>query len=428
MSYGFSGSGGMGCSRPTTPELTKELNIPKDVASAMRKSLSYDFLNVPGGDEQASPIGTPTTATAEDGADGLESETGDGPRAADEGGKGEFADYQLWHHHRGSDVGVAKSQSSTYESLLEVMLGWDFSGKQTGGDKGAPRGSSEEALAVRQWLNPRSSFSAASTNEPELCLTASRKSSLMTLSRSASSAFERKCWITVCTSLADMQPILALRKSLQNIQSKYRLLVLYDAEQSDVAECLVSHDFYTLGITPLAPRLSAELASDGTLLPRWLLLAAWHELNGAYDDVCYLSPYLLAVASIDELLDFNDEIDNETCTLVVNRTRIPSVITFKPHNEIRMVFDEYLTVYGADLEKLEKLRGLSDWGILSELFSESCHRLSDRYGVDVGDDSLPVMRGVKVLDFGHVKPWLHAADDKNAYVRLWWSFWDNGTV
>ncbi|AGO12801.1 AaceriACR246Wp [[Ashbya] aceris (nom. inval.)] len=426
MSYGFSESGGMGCSRPTTPELTKELNIPKDVASAMRKSLSYDFLNVPGGDEQASPIGTPTTAAAEDGGGGLESDV-DGGRATDEGGEGEFADYRLWHH-RGSDVGAAKSQSSTYESLLEVMLGWDFSGKHAGGDKGAPRGSSEEALAVRQWLNPRSSFSAASTNEPELCLTASRKSSLMTLSRSASSAFERKCWVTVCASLADMQPLLALRKSLQTIQSKYRLLVLYDAEQIDVAECLASHDFYTLGICPLRPKLSAELAVDDTPLPRWLLLAAWHELNGAYDDVCYLSPYVLAVASIDELLDFNDEIDNETCTLVVNGTGVPSVLTFKPHNEIRMVFEEYLTVYGADWEKLEKLRGLSDWDILAELFSESCHRLGDRYGVDVGNESLPDMKGVKVLDFGHVKPWLHAADDKNAYVRLWWSFWDNGAV
>ncbi|AET39960.1 Ids2p Ecym_5188 [Eremothecium cymbalariae DBVPG len=416
-------------SRPTTPELTKELNIPKDVASAMRKSLSYDFLNVNNSNEQASPIGTPRVDTS------MSCTTGTGVSnvrvrgplsvmSSDNASNDVSPDYQLWNHHI-TNASPSVSTTTTYNNVLEILQDWDFSGNSSGNHKDVQRrGSIEDVLKVRHWLNPRSSFSAASVNEPELYPPMSDKSSSANLSLSSIPAAERRCWVTFISDMSDLKPIITLHQSLIASQSKYKLLVLYSLENHGITEYLQPYNISCLGIHPLKPIVPNELSANITYTREWSVLSMWNELYDKFDLLVYLSPYSVVLSNVDELLDLSDEIDNETCVLIINGTKVPSLMSFKPHTEVAMVLEEFVTIYGQDWDKLAKLNSMDDWSILDTLFASSTSKIGEQYGLDVRKIDLKEPQKVKVLDFNESKPWLKNSDDLNDYDKLWWEVWD----
>ncbi|AMD22488.1 HHL282Wp [Eremothecium sinecaudum] len=417
-------------SRPTTPELTKELDIPKDIASAMRKSLSHDLFGGAGINEESSPIGTPKINTP------ISSDADKSVREAavsngfTSGGLTSnsteaFPDYQLWNHYT-SDLktGGATTTTSSYNDVLEILQEWDFSGSRSSKIKNFQRRSSiEDVLKVRHWLNPRSSFSASSMNEPEF--TSSERH--IATPTSAPNKAERCCWVTLLLGTEDIMSIYALQNSILKSGSKFRLVVLYSAENEAIANRLSADGIQCQVIHPLTPIFHGGMPEQARPTLKWPLLALWNTLYGIYDTVCYMSPHTLLSSNADELLEINDEIDNEVCVLVTNSTATPSMMILKPHCEIHMVLEEFVTVYGLDWEKVNKLSSMNDWNILAELFPDSSRKVDIRYGADVNNMTAEDSSFVKLLDFSQAKPWLKNENIDELYCRIWWKTFRDAT-
>lgn len=206
---------------------------------------------------------------------------------------------------------------------MDVLQEMDFSNELR--QQPLRRGSIEEVSKIRQWLNPRSSFSGASRDEPAV-----------------SSLGSSKCWVTAIETEDDYLPILVLRHSLVKCGSHYRLLVLYTEQTSAVASRLAQQGVDILKASEVAPILrspshkSVEAAVVSS--SKWCKLFPFVSLANTFEMVCYLSPRSLVLTNIDELLDSEavaSEIDNETCVLLSNCMQgSPTILVLRPNQEI----------------------------------------------------------------------------------------------
>ncbi|CEP64469.1 Ids2p LALA0_S11e04874g [Lachancea lanzarotensis] len=355
--------------------------LPDDLASAVRKSWSDPAVT----EGLDSPIGTPRGTPR--------SSEGRGSMSLDSGSP---VDYQLLnHHYASSDV---NRKTSVQEEISEVIGSMDPSTyppvPQT-----TRRKSIEEVSKIRQWLNPRSSFSGVSSEEPLLY----------------TDNMSQKCWVTVVETEDDYWPILVLQHSLISSGSRYRLLVLYTEENKTVATHLAHHSIETWKATDIAPILvssssamPAAVVSDLPPSSRWCKLLPFVSLANTFDLVCYLSPRSFVLSNIDELLDsevVSSEIDNETCVLLTNSMQdSPTVMVIRPNREIDACIREYMTVY-TDAEnngKWSKLRGSNDATVLRELFHESWGIVASEY-CHTGLDSVPAH--AKLVECSTTQPW-----------------------
>lgn len=403
----------MDISRKTTPELTKELNIPKDIASAMRKSFSRDVLNRCNSHDQLSPIRSvyedeslccknkKCTSIVMTGLD-LESNAVE-----------DAAYYQLWNRHM-TDSKISRPKKSTYDKLSGIFQEWTSPVYSPAFSKNFQLINSVEDVKLRQWLNPRSSFLAESMNEAKF-------QSPLSCTAETGTSLNHVCWITLLLESEKLPLIIALNNSILKSKSKFKLLVLYLKDNKSVRDILAAHDIDHIGFVPLKPIMSDEMAKNGKFNMLWPILSLWHTLSDKFRTVCYLGPGTLISTNIDELLETQDEIDNETCIFIKNATKIPSLMILRPYEGIHMVLEEFVTVYGLDWDKLKKLSLADDWNVLNELFPTSFCELSERYGIDVTQMKPEDMGSVKLLDFTTLKPWLRSKDDKDLYINLWWT-------
>ncbi|SCU96210.1 LAFA_0G04962g1_1 [Lachancea sp. 'fantastica'] len=366
--------------------------LPDDLASAVRKSWSEAAVT----EGVDSPIGTPrgTPKSSEGrGSMSLESNTP--------------VDYQLLnHHYASSDV---NRRISVQEEISDVLGGIDPSTYPQGPQQTTRRKSIEEVSKIRQWLNPRSSFSGVSSEEP--CL--------------YTDIMSQKRWVTVVESEDDYWPILVLQHSLVSSGSRYRLLVLFTEQNRTVATHLAHHGVETWKATDIAPTLvssssalPAPLASDLPPSSRWCKLLPFVSLANTFELVCYLSPRSFVLSNIDELLDsevVSSEIDNETCVLLTNSMQSsPTVMVLRPNREIDACIREYMTVY-TDSEnngKWSKLRDSNDAAVLRELFQESWGIVASEY-CHTGVDGVPAH--AKLVECSTSQPW----KGTDSTSRLW---------
>lgn len=415
--------------RPTTPEITEDLDIPGDLASAMRKSWS-DALQAAGHDspsdspQVSTPIPTQNTSgTASTSL--LSSPEKDGAHPDH---------YQLLKHHYAiSDDAPPRSNSIIdAEGLLGMLQELEF-GEEVARIPTARKGSIEDVHRIRQLLNPRSSFSGASSSELGLDHPGMAASAVS--SSSSSAAEERKGWVTTLDQ-DDIRPILVLAHSLSLCHSRYRLHVLYSDTFARAAAQLASYHIETVRVDEVLPTVVEQTATaaqqprpDGS--PSWSRLRVF-SLFARFDLVCFLSPTLLVLTNMDELLEspvLTEEVDNETCVLLSNSTASPDVILLRPHSEIAACIQEFLTVYliNGVLETNEKWRRLtrcSDVDILSELFQDAWSLVDSGYCYSAGslaDERVP--EGAKALQLGALRPW--ATNSESACGKIWFSFWND---
>ncbi|CCC71940.1 hypothetical protein NCAS_0I02720 [Naumovozyma castellii] len=261
------------------------------------------------------------------------------------------------------------------------------------------RSSIQDVQWIRQLLNPRSSFSGASLNEPPSAIR-----------METPQVGNKKGWVTILkdTSMRSVKSLLVLYHSLQLVGSKYKLYVIYDLMQ-DVSE-LRRLDVVLMG------------TSFSMMDKKWDELSLfWSHLeNYDLELSCYLSSNCLILANIDELLDSNEiaeEIDNETCVLLSNETNMedgtiaPQIIIFRPNREVKMCIDEFFTIYG-DINSTEELqlkkrkfKEMTDFDVLKKLFGDTWGHLSaEGYVVTLRQD-VPLNETHRIIDFQYLQPW-----------------------
>ncbi|SCU99690.1 LAME_0G04874g1_1 [Lachancea meyersii CBS 8951] len=374
------------------------MELPDDLASAVRKSWSEPV--VPEGAD--SPIGTPrsTPRSSEGGSISVESDTP--------------VDYQLLKHHYA--ITDDDRRGSVQGGVLDILGGLDPA-VCPAAPQNTRRKSIEEVSKIRQWLNPRSSFSGVSPDEPNI----------------AHGTAAHKCWVTAIESQDDYWPILVLQHSLMSCGSRYKLLVLYTEQNCTIATQLAHRGVEILKAAEVAPILvssspsspaptaataTSNATSDLPLSSRWFKLLPFVSLANAFDLVCYLSPRSIVLSNIDELLDsevVSSEIDNETCVLLSNSVQpSPTVIVLRPNKEIEACIREYMTVY-TDAEKNSKwakLRNSDGAAVLRELFQDSWGIVASEYCYS-GLDSVPAH--AKLVECCTTQPW-NASDNTS---MLW---------
>ncbi|SCW03198.1 LAFE_0G05160g1_1 [Lachancea fermentati] len=370
------------------------MDIPDDLASAMRKSWSESLDPSSLHPMTDSPIGTP----------------GGTPKASIGGstasGTSSPVDYQLLKHHYAiSDDG---RKPSLQEGLRDVLEELEFSKQPR--PQAVRRGSIEDASKLRQWLNPRSSFSGASSNEPP-----------------GVTLLQSKCWVTVVETPEDLPLILVLNHSIKASCSRFKLYVLYMGELSDVGAELSMHGVEVIRVEDISPILihpsgNATRASPDSA--RWCKLAPFLSLTNSFDLICYLSPRSVVLANIDELLESQavaDEIDNETCVLLSNSMeRSPTTVVLRPNEGVEACIREYMTVYvnAGYNDKWNKLQTITDLEVLKELFQDSWGVVAAEY-CHAGRGPIP--SHTRVVEVGARKPWLVQSNDD--VTKLWNNIW-----
>ncbi|QLG71723.1 hypothetical protein HG535_0C00720 [Zygotorulaspora mrakii] len=319
---------------------------------------------------------------------------------------------------------------NTDESISDIFLDLDL-GKQELTESDAHmrrpvplrRSSIQDVQRVRQLLNPRSSFSGASSQEPQLIINS------------------KLGWITI---LPDdhpefITPIIVLNKSLLAVNSKYKLYVLYGGSIN--VEKLVKAGLETLNYRSY---LSEELLESMHSSSRLILFIM---LEKIFDLVCYLSPTSMVLENVDQLLDSKEiaeEIDNDTCLLLSNE--LPSttendediqVLILRPSSEVAMCITEFFTVYGKDEEdRRGKIASMNDCDVLRTLFDETwAHLTSREYSYTLMPSiNEEISTYFKIVNFGLLKPWASGAgcDSENAtkavhstlfrLLRIWRNF------
>lgn len=314
---------------------------------------------------------------------------------------------------------------NTEESISDILTDLTLGGPEYEGDVSQisrplpPRRSSiQEVQRVRQLLNPRSSFSGASSLEPQI------------------PSFPEFCWATI---LPNDQPeltipIMILHKSLLAVNSKYKLYVLH-SNDTDVSR-LQNSGIETLNYSEY---LSTEVLEAIHPNSKLILFIA---LVKIFDIVCYLSPTSMVLENVDELLDskeVSDEIDNDTCVLLSNG--LPDrqgnddniqVLILRPSQEVAMCINEFFTVYGIDEDdRRGKIAAMKDCDVLKTLFDETWGYISsDEYSKMSTAAISKSDTHSKIIDFKEIEPWNYKLSDivhsgnstANQQLNIWRHF------
>ncbi|CCK73612.1 Ids2p NDAI_0G06290 [Naumovozyma dairenensis CBS 421] len=380
-------------------------------------------------------------------------------------------DYQLFKHHYSIQEGQRDSVTDILQDLeLEPpsMLQSTLQQEQQASTQIPPiqghptnmrRSSIQDVQWVRQLLNPRSSFSGISTNEPTTMNTnvVSPGPGMSTVTTTGTNIYTsklitvtRKGWITILKdmTLESIKSILVLYRSLQLTNSNYPLYVLYDCSQG-------KHNYDVNKLKKLSNLIPIPISFQ-IVNKTWdqilLFLASYDECDvtggGGLELGCYISPSCLIVENIDELLELQeivDEIDNETCVLLANDEIDPELIIFRPNDDIKMCIKEFFTIYETDdnideRERVKKFATLNDFDVLKELFVETWgHLTSDGYVIVLNENVKFTNENnefnQKIFDFKTLKPWnmsyLHHSDIKNddtmcgKWNQIWLDVLDN---
>lgn len=294
------------------------------------------------------------------------------------------------------------------------------------------RGSIQDVQWVRQLLNPRSSFSGRSLNEPPV-----NQINISNTTRSGSVPYnvptDDKCWVTILVndSIEAIKSIVVLSESVRLSGSVYPLYVVHDNKIN-----MSKLNSYNIASIPISLDAFKDLPNNNENSTNWLILSLFINLVDHFDVVCYISPSCMIVENIDELLTCGEvcnEIDNETCVLLTNATKNideqPQLMILKPNKEVSMCIKEYFTLYGND-NKLRKLSKMNDFDVLKELFHDTWgHILSDGYisvlieDIDTRTNQQQIS---KIADFKYLQPWNNKNfNDNDTLCGRWCKIWED---
>ncbi|KAL3230577.1 IME2-dependent-signaling protein [Nakaseomyces bracarensis] len=348
------------------------------------------------------------------------------------------SDYQIFKHHYSMPDNKKESVTNI---LNDLNLGSEQEEKADPGIvplrkrssnsmSTARRSSVQDIQWMRQLLNPRSSFSGTSVNEPVLTTNKSgsieTNSSLASASTSSSDHPPNKCWVTVIDRDEIIPAIVVLHRTLRSSNSKYDLVVLHpytfdpsELHRRGITSTISFSECVATDLNDPALQLNSEQETR-TIIANWNKLSVFLSLVGHYDLVCYISPSCMVLQNIDDLLDSQeifDEIDNEMCVLLTNQDstkkdeKDPQIIMLKPNKEVAMCIREFFTVYSNSAqERKNKLMKLKDLDVLKELFGDTWGYIStDSYCKTIQhDEAFP--RGnsmIRIIDFKNLAPWDH---------------------
>lgn len=276
------------------------------------------------------------------------------------------------------------------------------------------RGSIQDVQRVRQLLNPRSSFSGASADEPTV------------------PKEEKAGWVTILNDdrPETMKPIIILHRSLQAVKSKYRLHVLHDG-QTNAAE-LAACGIKTICFDEPLPELLRCAVGSSSILSLFIALVDRLEL------ACYLAPTCMVTENVDELLESEEicsEIDNETCVLLSKESSVEAgqtylqIMILRPSKDIAMCVKELFTVYGDDREgdaQKVKRSYRDDFDVLRTLFDDTWgHLSSEEYCLTPQFQSFSEKQ-YKIIDYRLLKPWVESEESTtNSLCERWRLAWQD---
>ncbi|GMM57607.1 Ids2 protein [Maudiozyma humilis] len=362
------------------------------------------------------------------------------------------ADYQLFKHHYSisddhrdsvveilNDLELESPEPPVLSSVPEnTTSARDRSGSVSKKSTTTRRGSIQDVQWIRQLLNPRSSFSGNSANEPPVHYGArGAHSQHQESSPPYSAPPDSKCWVTVLPddSIEAVKSIIVLSESMRLVRSAYPLYVIHDHKIN-----MSRLRNYNISSIPVSLEDFASVTgdeSDDSQRSKRLVLSLFVDLVDAFDLVCYIAPTCMVVENIDELLssaEICNEIDNETCVLLTNvcvGDDEPQLMLLKPNREVSMCIKEYFTIYGDGDDhagKVERLRRMDDLAILRELFHDTWGQISSEGYVSILQHDVPVDQGhafTKIADFKYLRPWsnkIQAGD--NTYCGRWYRIWN----
>ncbi|SCV01791.1 LAMI_0G13762g1_1 [Lachancea mirantina] len=374
------------------------MDFSDDLASAVRKSWSEPSDPPLFSESSNSPIGTPQEGSACSSG----THESSNPDSSEE--------YHLWKHHYA--ISDDAKTTNPQGELMNVLQELEFSEQPR--PQQVRRSSIEDVSKIRQWLNPRSSFSGAPTNE-------------LNWQNSA----QNRCWISILSDERDMGPIRVLDFTLRACHSRYTLYVLVPHDLEDLAKELAKLGIHVIAMEKIAPRLVPKLVPDSTSSPsdapffgNWNLLAPFLCLRDSFELVCYLSPRCAVLANVDELLaseTVSDEIDNETCVLLTNTTdEPPMMIVLRPNDGIEACIREYMSIYISkdSNEKWSRLQNSTGLDVLKELFKDSWGVVAGEY-CQRGPGTLS--SGIKIVENPNNEPWSSQSSDE--ITSIWRRAW-----
>ncbi|QLQ78586.1 hypothetical protein HG537_0A08330 [Torulaspora globosa] len=383
-----------------------EFNV--ELADAVRKSWSEPQEVAGESSTVLSPVGTPPVGSLCGSSSGsFVSSNNQGslvtPPMSSNGGSEEISTGRNVERHY-------SLTENTHESISDIMVDLSLGESQ----EVAPvrRGSIQDVHRVRHLLNPRSSFSGASTDEP------------------AVPGEDTVGWVTI---LADdrpktMKPIIILDRSLQAVKSKYRLHVLHD-RQTNAAE-LAACGIKTVCFDETLPKSFRCAVGASSVLSLFIALVDRLEL------ACYLAPTCMVMENVDELLESEEicnEIDNETCVLLTKESsedeakNCLQIMILRPSNDLAMCVKELFTVYGEHDETQEgKLGYKNDLDVLKTLFNHTWgHLSSDEYCITPGFQQF-TDKQYKIVDYRLLRPWIDSEESAtNSLCERWRLAWQD---
>ena len=298
-------------------------DITGDLAAAVRKSWSESQDNPLLLNFNNSPIGTPTGRYSPEPEMMMEGNTMNlsslargsaqhqqrlyGSSQSREKSDQQQQDYQLFKHHY--SLGQ-ETRESVSDILNDLTLGSPEPSERVSPIKQPSmdvpplttrRSSIQDVQWIRHLLNPRSSFSGASANEP-----ANSPGDVLNQSRA---------WITILhdSSAESLQAVIVLSESLKSVNSQYNLWVLHSSEVNAFQltqigiKTLIIDEYINLfmnfgnGSGFSASSQAAETKSE--LNFKWCKLFLFFSLIDRFELICYLSPTCTVLQNIDELLE-----------------------------------------------------------------------------------------------------------------------------
>ncbi|CAI4043543.1 hypothetical protein SKDZ_10G0690 [Saccharomyces kudriavzevii ZP591] len=451
-------------------------DITGDLAAAVRKSWSESQENPLLLNFNNSPIGTPTDRYSPEPAIAMEGDTMNPSSLARGSGQEQQRlynsaqsrekydqqqqDYQLFKHHY--SLGQ-ETRESVADILNDLTLGSPEPSERISPIRQPSvdvpplttrRSSIQDVQWIRHLLNPRSSFSGVSGNEP-----ASSPNDLLNQSRA---------WITILhdSSAESLQAVIVLAQSLKNVNSQYSLWVLHPSEvnafqlrQVGIKTLIIDEYinlFLNFGTGSGFNDSSQVTETKHDLNFKWCKLFLFFSLIDKFELICYLSPTCLVLKNIDELLEspeVSDEIDNETCVLLSNKVNYingelasigqdrncdrvydedPQVIILKPNSAVAMCIKEYFTIYGNDFEgesKRSMFHQMNDLQIMKALFGDKWGYIDSGGYCAVPVTSIPAdTLNYKIVDFRILKPWerenyIFAGQHLDSIMNKWLDIW-----
>ena len=451
-------------------------DITGDLAAAVRKSWSESQDNPLLLNFNNSPIGTPTGRYSPEPEMMMEGNTMNlsslargsaqhqqrlyGSSQSREKSDQQQQDYQLFKHHY--SLGQ-ETRESVSDILNDLTLGSPEPSERVSPIKQPSmdvpplttrRSSIQDVQWIRHLLNPRSSFSGASANEP-----ANSPGDVLNQSRA---------WITILhdSSAESLQAVIVLSESLKSVNSQYNLWVLHSSEVNAFQltqigiKTLIIDEYINLfmnfgnGSGFSASSQAAETKSE--LNFKWCKLFLFFSLIDRFELICYLSPTCTVLQNIDELLEsteVSDEIDNETCVLLSNKVNYingdlasveqdqypagnydedPQIIILKPNKAVAMCIKEYFTIYGNDFEgesKRSMFHQMNDLQIMKALFGDKWSYIDSGGYCAVPITSVPAdSLNYKIIEFKILKPWerqnyIAAGQHRESIMNKWLDLW-----